>query len=214
MTSLLHAPGTDIGASPPATTALLLLGPTHVGIHSVILHIRKDNLARVELCTRDSTRPKQPWDNGTLRSVPEEFGGRMTACEYLAVMNDDAGKLYGHRKTDVEDILHKGSIPVLRGLPGHAPVLSRWFAERDPAVRLVTVFMTTDPADAWKEVVRERGFDVGNRIAAADKILRDLGLADGTATEASLKRFGIDHLVVNRRDCLDRTARTIAALLR
>jgi len=205
---------TPIGASPPGRIALLLLAPTGSGIHSVVHQIKELTDVHVELCVRDSTRIKQVWDNGTLRSVPEEFGGRMTACEYLAVMNDDAGKLYGHRKTDVEDILRKGSIPVLRGLPGHAPVLGKWFAERDPAVRLVTVFMTTDPADAWKGIVKERGFDVESRIAAADKVLLDLGLTNGTATDASLKRFGIDHLVVNRWGHLDETVRAIAVLLR
>jgi len=219
---LPDAAPTRVTGSPPdtatATKALLLLSPTGAGIHAVVHRIAELDLAPVKPCVRDSTRPLQPWDDETLRSFPKgtaaepEFHERLRRSEYLAVMED--GYLYGIRKTDVIKTLRCGHIPVLRGLPGHTDPLKSYFATTHPEVGLVTVFMTTNPADAWKEVVRKRGFEVDNRIAASDKILRDLGLTDGVPTEAALKRRGIDRLVVNHWGNIDQTAQAIANLLR
>ncbi len=207
------------GEPPPASTSgrcLLLLSPTGAGIHSVVRRIRELGLAPVELCVRDSTRPLQPWDNGTLRTVTlQEFHRRLNGHEYLEVIADGSGTYFGTRKTAVKEMLLKGVIPVLRGIPGTKDELRRWFGTEAPGTTPTTVFMTTDPADVWERVVEGRGYDVEGRLQTSRYMLQRLGLTDGAPPDAAILRHtGIDHVVLNRWNDLDGTARAIAALLR
>lgn len=188
----------------PATRGVLLLSPSGGGKRAVVNRITELRLAPVQLCPRDTTRPTQPWDNGTHRSLPhEEFHARMRNGEYLATMTDGSGNLYGIRKADVTSCILNGDIPVLRGLTCHAQDLGKTLAEQEHPIDLISVFLTTDPEDAWKHVVTDRGLDAEGRIATSRRDLRLLGTHHHT----------VDHVIVNRWGHLDETARAIAALL-
>ncbi len=193
--------------TPPISTGrcLFLLSPSGGGKHAVVDRIKTLELAPVEFCVRDTTRPTQSWDNGSHRNLThEEFHARMRGSEYLTLMTDGTGNLFGIRRVEVVELLNQGKIPVLRGLVSHVQDLKGQLAEQDPSASLVSVFMTTEPEDAWWKVVEERGFDVEGRVSTSMHDLCNLN---------DPKR-NIDRIVVNSWGHLDETAHAIAGLLR
>lgn len=179
---------------------LLLLSPTCAGKHAVAAGLHSLGIA--EMCVRLTTREIRPEDNGTTIHVTQS---ELVGPGHLCVMHcydHDYGILTG----EVVRILERGYVPILRGMVDHhRRSLPAKLAKIDPDCSLVTVFLVTDPANAWEVELMRRGYpDADDRILASKREIAQAMRLDGT------RGF---HIVTNRWNNLDATVRRIAEIL-
>lgn len=205
MTTLDHgADAARLAAVQTGCTVLLLPSPSGAGKDTIIN--RLEVLGISHPCRRDTTRPTRPGDNGHYRHIdPEEFADLMKQGYYL-LPNQFGGYWYGIPVEEIDRLWASGSVPVLKGPVTLIPDAKERLRSRSPTCRILTVYLLTEPEDAWIQVLHERG------LCNVDDRIRDSRVDLEHARNAY--RGHIDAFVTNRFGELEQTVDRIVNLLR
>ncbi len=149
---------------------IILLAPSGCGKDTVINLLKTATNLKVEAVKRHTTRELRFDDNGEYEFVSH--------CEFENLLKDDffilpnifAGHYYGTSVNEIKAVVDRNHIPILKGMIYQVEDsklrLKRLFPEKE----VITIYMKTDPEDAWRNVLKQRKFeDYLKRIEESNK---------------------------------------------
>lgn len=182
---------------------VVLFAPSAGGKDTVIQALHQQGL--VCPCVRETTRAPRLGDNGHYRFVSsEEFQSRRQASQYV-FDHEYCGQGYAVPLEDLRCLLNSDQIPILKGSLNCIRRDRQLLLQYWPGVKVMTIELVPEPIEKWLNLIQQERYDnVADRISEGQA---ELELAQGEL------RDQIDHLVINHFGDLEKTIKSVKALI-